>query len=116
MADFFHHPEGTGSTISTGGPVSGRDPNLQSFTESANAPAELQEAIRRRANEIFVRNGRIEGKDIENWMQAEAEIRSEFAARAQPRRSLIVKVDGVRYVGEYDPTRADGYFPGEFAA
>jgi len=37
-------------------------------------PADLHEAIRRRAEEIYVRSGRIPGRDVENWAQAEREI------------------------------------------
>ena len=59
-----------------------------------------QEAIRRRAEEIYVRNGKIPGRDLENWAQAEQEILRESAPR---RTAIIVKVNGAEYVGEYDP-------------
>lgn len=36
-------------------------------------PVDRQEAIRRRAEEIYIRNGRIPGRDNENWAQAEQE-------------------------------------------
>ena len=70
-----------------------------------------QEAIRRRAEEIYVRNGKIPGRDMENWAQAEQEILRESAPR---RTAIIVKVNGAEYVGEYDPASSEGYVPGEF--
>ncbi len=82
-------------------------------------PADQHEAIRRRAEEIYIRNGRIAGRDLENWAQAEKEILAEAAERAaaQPlhRSAIVVTVNGVKYIGEYDPALSDGYTPGEFA-
>jgi len=73
------------------------------------------EAIRRRAEEIYVRNGRIAHRDLENWAQAEREIRAE--AELQGRRTaVVVSVNGVRYVGEYRVESSDGYVPGEISA
>lgn len=77
---------------------------------------DVQEAIRRRAELIYERNGKISGRDLENWMQAEYEICSEAAQHAGRRTAVVVKVDGVDYVGEYELSAADGYAPGEFAA
>lgn len=74
----------------------------------------LHEGIRRRAEEIYVRNGRIPGRDVENWTEAEQEIWRE-AENSGHRTAIIVKVDGVQYVGEYRADVADGYMPGEFA-
>ncbi len=82
-------------------------------------PADQHEAICRRAEEVYVRSGRIAGRDLENWAQAEKEILAEAAERAAappPHRSaIVVTVNGVKYVGEYDPALSDGYTPGEFA-
>jgi hypothetical protein len=78
----------------------------------ANPSAQIQEAIRRRAEEIYFRSGRAPGRDVENWRQAEAEILRESAERAV--RKVVVKVEGVVYTGEYDSASADGYGPGEF--
>lgn len=76
------------------------------------APIPMQEAIRRRAEEIYVRNGKVPGRDIQNWMQAEQEILTESS---QPRKNaVVVKVNGARYVGEYDREAAAGYTPGEW--
>ncbi len=78
------------------------------------SPAEVQEAIRRRAEEIYVWSGKVSGHDLENWALAEEQIKSEIAARQLPARSaVVVRVDGVEYVGEYLQERSDGYVPGE---
>ena len=70
------------------------------------------EAIRRRAEEIYIRNGSIPGRDTENWAQAEQEISLEFSA--SHKTAIVVRVNGEEYVGEYDLESADGYVPGEF--
>jgi hypothetical protein len=79
-------------------------------------PADLHEAIRQRAEEIYERNGKVPGRDIENWIQAEREIRREAAQRVARRTAVVVKIDGIDYVGEYALAEADGYKPGEFSA
>lgn len=43
--------------------------------------ADLHDAIARRAYEIYERDGRPEGRALEHWRQAEAEILAERAAR-----------------------------------
>ena len=77
---------------------------------------DLHEAIRARAEQIYESSGKIPGRDIENWMQAEREIRSEAGQHARRRTAVVVNIDGVDYVGEYEFSAADGYAPGEFAA
>ncbi len=72
----------------------------------------MHEAIRRRAEEIYFRDGCLPGHDVENWQQAEAEILRESGR--QTIRRVVVKVEGVLYTGEYDAGSADGYVPGEF--
>lgn len=81
---------------------------------SSRAIPDLHEAIRRRAEEIYVRNGRIQGRDVENWAQAELEIGREMG-RSNRRTAVVVNVNGVQYVGEYRPETCDGYMPGEFS-
>lgn len=71
------------------------------------------EAIRLRAEEIYILNGKIPGRDVENWAQAEEEIRRE-AEKSARRTAIVVKVNGMQYVGEYRAETADGYTPGEF--
>jgi len=57
----------------------------------AAATSAVHEAIRRRAEEIYVRNGKIPGRDLENWAQAEREILREAAPpRTACTRTLIV--------------------------
>jgi hypothetical protein len=75
-------------------------------------PLHLHEAIRRRAEEIYHRNGEIPGRDTENWAQAESEILREFSSTR--RTAIVVNVAGVQYVGEYTRATAEGYLPGEF--
>ena len=77
---------------------------------------DLHEAIQRRAEQIYESSGKIPGRDIENWIQAEREIRGEIAAQAGRRTAVVVRVNGIDYVGEYTFPAADGYAPGEFAA
>lgn len=73
------------------------------------------QAIRRRAEEIYVRNGKVPGRDLENWMQAEEEILRESFQAPTSRKAVVVKVNGVQYVGEYDLNASGGYTPGELA-
>jgi hypothetical protein len=74
----------------------------------------LHEAIRRRAEEIYIRNGKVPGRDLENWQQAEREVQSEGAGQRASRTAIVVDFEGVRYVGEYSAETSDGYSPGEF--
>ena len=77
---------------------------------------EAQEAISGRAREIYERGGRIAGRDLENWTQAEDEIVRELSRLSDRRLAFVVRVDGVQYVGEYSVATANGYAPGEFAS
>lgn len=88
------------------------------MSASSRSPAlrDLQEAIRRRAEEIYIQSGRVPGRDLENWSQAEREVMSELANPGGRRNAVIVRVNGVRYVGEYKPESAGGYTPGEFGS
>jgi hypothetical protein len=80
---------------------------------SGNYSPQMQEAIRRRATELYQQSGALAGRDVENWYQAEAEILRESAAHPV-RRAVVVNLQGVVYTGEYDATAADGYTPGEW--
>ena len=75
--------------------------------------ADLHEAIRQRAEEIYVQSGRIPGRDVQNWTQAEHEIR-EQTTKQKRRGAIVLKVNGAQYIGEYLPESSDGYVPGEF--
>jgi hypothetical protein len=76
--------------------------------------SDLQEAIRRRAEEIYFESGEIPGRDLENWKQAERDIRFQFE-RMKTRRAIVVKVEGIEYVGEYQAESPEDYSPGEFS-
>jgi Protein of unknown function (DUF2934) len=77
----------------------------------------LHSAIQRRAEEIYIRSGQIPGRDLENWAQAESEITQESAAvDFDTLPAIIVKVNGLQYVGEYSRESSDSYVPGEFAS
>jgi len=90
--------------------------NTSSLPDSqVPTPPDLQAAIRRRAEEIYIQGGRIPGHDLENWAQAEQEITRELASPAR-RTAVVVRVDGKQYIGEYSPEMAAGYTPGEFGA
>jgi len=74
---------------------------------------EMQEAIRRRATELYQLAGEAEGHDVQNWCQAEAEILRETAAHSN-RPAVVINLEGVVYTGEYDRVAAEGYVPGEW--
>lgn len=78
-----------------------------------NYSPQQQDAIRRRATDLYQRGGQAQGHDLENWCQAEAEILRESAVHSV-RRCVVVNVDGVVYTGEYELASADGYTPGEW--
>jgi hypothetical protein len=88
--------------------------DIPMMNAAAQAPTDWHEAIRRRAEEIYARSGKIPGHDLENWAQAEQEILRESGGSAPRRTAIVVKVNGAAYVGEYDPASSDGYLPGEF--
>ena len=80
---------------------------------SGNYSPQMQEAIRRRATELYQKGGAVEGHDTENWFQAEGEILRESATQLA-RRAVVVNLQGVVYTGEYEATSADGYVAGEW--
>ncbi len=87
--------------------------NAQTIS-NGSAMIDLHGAIRRRAEEIYVRNGKVPGRDLENWAQAEKEICRELGARGR-RVAIIIKVNGIDHAGEYRADLCDGYTPGEFS-
>lgn len=50
----------------------------------AFVPEIPHDKIAARAAEIWDRKGRPQGQDVQNWMEAEAELRAEFAADPNP--------------------------------
>ena len=60
---------------------------VSSAVATADAPAVVEiphDKIAARAAEIWERNGHPHGQDVQNWMEAEAELRAEFAADPDP--------------------------------
>lgn len=86
----------------------------QSESGACGSTPDLHERIRHRAEEIYVQSGRVPGRDIENWSQAEREILGQ-AGIGRQHMAVVIKVNGIKYVGEYELESADGYTPGEFA-
>jgi Protein of unknown function (DUF2934) len=43
-------------------------------------PVPMHEEIQQRAYEIYVERGGIQGRDVEDWLQAERELRAKYAA------------------------------------
>jgi hypothetical protein len=82
-------------------------------TVSGKSSSQMQEAIRRRARELFERSGALPGHDLENWYQAEREILQEHRA-APLRHAVMIKFEGVFYTCEYESDSAGGYAPGEW--
>ena len=80
---------------------------------SSISAADLHDRIRRRAEDIYIRSGRVPGRDVENWTQAEREILAE-AGKPRSHAAIVVKVNGVKYICEYQPESSEGYVPGEF--
>lgn len=61
--------------------LNGAAPVVGAEAEPAPAPLEIpHDKIAARAAEIWDRKGRPHGQDVQNWMEAEAELRAEFAA------------------------------------
>ncbi len=81
--------------------------------KSADESFHWQEAIRRRAGELYERSGALPGHDFDNWCAAEAEIVRESAGY-RTRLAIVVNVNGVVYTGEYESAAAEGYLPGEW--
>jgi len=89
--------------------------DISSFPDSTKPVLrDLHEAIRHRAEEIYVESGNIPGRDLENWSQAEQEIMQQLTSPA-PRKAVVVRVNGLQYIGEYLTEAANGYTPGEIA-
>jgi hypothetical protein len=51
--------------------------SAENSTRTAQLDAEIQEQIRIRAFEIYEQRGREEGHDLDDWLQAEAELTTE---------------------------------------
>lgn len=49
---------------------------------TAISPQQLTERIRARAYELYEEHGKLEGRDLEDWLQAEAELIPTIASQA----------------------------------
>jgi len=72
---------------------------------------ELEDAIRHRAQQLYEQRGCVPGHEVEDWVQAEAEILQESAPDPA---YVMVRIHGTTYTGEYDRNHSGGYSPGEF--
>lgn len=60
-----------------------RTPTPQRATKQTVAfTADLQEQIRRRAYELYEQRGREDGRDLDDWLQAESEVTKKKAKTA----------------------------------
>lgn len=109
--------------------------NSKESKQNDRSPDALKQAIARRARELYQMRGCEEGHALEDWLRAEAEVTgkwdtqgkhsAESSSEGEKPRSpasggavgsksafFNVKVDGVLYTVEYDPSRCDSYRPG----
>ena len=70
---------------------------MTAMLKSAKSPApkstnatDIEERIRRRAYEIYEQRDRIDGLDLDDWLQAESEIMGAI----QPRKSKVARGSG----------------------
>ncbi len=49
--------------------------NAMSATSATHAPSDREEQIRRRAYELYEQRARKDGRELDDWLQAEAEAR-----------------------------------------
>jgi hypothetical protein len=79
--------------------------------------AEVEDAIRRRAERLYEERGKTPGHEVEDWLHAEAEVIREIEASHLPQPAfVVVRFEGATYTGEYDAKSCEGYTPGEFRA
>ena len=56
------------------------------MAKKIEVPTPTQEEIAARAHEIYVKSGQVEGRDVDNWLLAEAELTVEVAAAAASKK------------------------------
>lgn len=76
---------------------------------------DLEQAIRRRAQELYQQRGCVDGHQLEDWLQAEAEIRARHSSASDFAR-IALNIGAFRYVGEYNTALSGDYHRGEFKA
>jgi hypothetical protein len=68
------------ATALSNGESTARRPSQKATTASiAMVSSDAQDQIRRRAYELYVQRGRLDGYDEQDWLQAEAELTSRSA-------------------------------------
>jgi hypothetical protein len=60
------------------------------MAKSKSEPS-LEDKIRARAHELWVRDGRPDGQHLAHWQQAEAELRGKTSPRAARAKSSVTK-------------------------
>jgi hypothetical protein len=81
--------------------------------QDEEAPRALRQAIEQRARELYEQRGRVNGHQLEDWLQAEAEVTQAMAPRQERRpASIVVRVGDLIYTGEYDAAACGDYTPG----
>jgi hypothetical protein len=73
----------------------------------------LRQAIERRARELYEQRGRVAGHELEDWLQAEAEVTQTTSPPPERKpASIVVRVGDIIYTGEYDAAACGDYTPG----
>ena len=55
---------------------------VETTAPTTGAPNDIQEQIRHRAYELYEQRGGVEGRELDNWLQAEAEVTQSLEKRA----------------------------------
>jgi Protein of unknown function (DUF2934) len=55
-------------------------PTLSTETRATESPVDIQEQVRRRAFELYEQRGRVDGQDLDDWLQAESELAPQYYA------------------------------------
>ena len=55
---------------------------VETTAPTTEATNEIQEQIRHRAYELYEQRGGVEGRELDNWLQAEAEVTQSLEKRA----------------------------------
>ena len=61
--------------------------SAKSPAPNGTSPTDIEERVRRRAYEIYEQRGRVDGLDLDDWLQAETEI----VGVKQPRKRKAAK-------------------------
>ena len=68
-------------------------------------PGPTHDEIARRAYELFEKSGRIPGRDVENWLTAEQQLKTDHRATAQvrPRQEVRASTNGLAKTAPRQP-------------